>query len=50
MGCGWESVSRLGCGQAVVRIAPPLTIERPLVEEGLAIFEDALTEAEKATS
>ncbi|MBI3326856.1 MAG: acetyl ornithine aminotransferase family protein [Nitrospinae bacterium] len=37
----------LGCGQSVVRIAPPLTIERSLVEEGLAIFEDALTEAEK---
>jgi 4-aminobutyrate aminotransferase len=36
----------LGCGQSVVRIAPPLNIERPLVEEGLAIFEDALTEAE----
>ncbi|MBI3326773.1 MAG: aminotransferase class III-fold pyridoxal phosphate-dependent enzyme [Nitrospinae bacterium] len=37
----------LGCGQSVVRIAPPLTIERPLLEEGLAIFEDALTEVEK---
>jgi 4-aminobutyrate aminotransferase len=37
----------LGCGQAVVRIAPPLNIPRPLVEEGLAIFEEALTEAEK---
>jgi 4-aminobutyrate aminotransferase-like enzyme len=30
-----------------VRIAPPLNIPRPLVEEGLAIFEEALTEAEK---
>jgi 4-aminobutyrate aminotransferase len=38
----------LGCGQSVVRIAPPLNIERPLVEEGLAIFEAALTEAEQA--
>jgi 4-aminobutyrate aminotransferase len=37
----------LGCGQSVVRIAPPLNIERPLVHEGLEIFEEALIEAEK---
>ena len=35
-------------GQSVVRVAPPLNIERPLVNEALEIFEDALTEAEKA--
>jgi 4-aminobutyrate aminotransferase len=39
----------LGCGQSVVRIAPPLNIERPLVDEALEIFEDALTEAERST-
>ena len=38
----------LGCGQSVARIAPPLNIERPLVDEALEIFEDALTEAERA--
>lgn len=39
----------LGCGRSVVRIVPPLTIDQPLVEEGLAIFEAALTEAEQTT-
>ena len=38
----------LGCGQSVVRVAPPLNIERRLVQEGLEIFEEALTEAEKS--
>jgi 4-aminobutyrate aminotransferase len=37
----------LGCGRSVVRIIPPLNIERPLVEEGVEIFEEALTEAEQ---
>ena len=37
----------LGCGQSVVSVAPPLNIERPLVDEALEIFEDALTEAER---
>lgn len=39
----------LSCGRSVVRIIPALTITRPLVEEGLAIFEQALTEAERTT-
>ena len=29
-------------------MTPPLNIPRPLVEEGLSIFERALTEAESA--
>ena len=37
----------LGCGRSAVRIAPPLMIPKPLVDEGLEIFEDALTEVEK---
>jgi len=37
----------LGCGRSVVRVAPPLSIEPALVDEGLAIFEAALTEAAK---
>lgn len=35
------------CGTNAIRFTPPLNIERPLVEEGLAIFEKALTEAEE---
>lgn len=34
------------CGTNAIRMTPPLNIERPLVEEGLSIFEKALTEAE----
>ena len=36
----------LGCGRSTVRFAPPLNIERGLVDEGLALFEEALAEAE----
>jgi 4-aminobutyrate aminotransferase len=39
----------LSCGRSVLRIVPALNIARPLVEEGLAIFERALTEAEQTT-
>ncbi|MCZ2115379.1 MAG: acetyl ornithine aminotransferase family protein [Anaerolineae bacterium] len=35
------------CGTNAIRFTPPLNIERSLVEEGLAIFEKALTEAEE---
>jgi 4-aminobutyrate aminotransferase len=34
------------CGTNSIRMTPPLNIDRPLVEEGLTIFERALTEAE----
>jgi 4-aminobutyrate aminotransferase len=34
------------CGTNSIRMTPPLNIARPLVDEGLAIFEQALTEAE----
>jgi hypothetical protein len=30
-------------------MVPPLTIDQPVAEEGLAIFEVALTEAEQTT-
>jgi 4-aminobutyrate aminotransferase len=39
----------LSCGTSTVRFIPPLSIERNLVDEGLRIFEEALTEAEKTT-
>ncbi len=34
------------CGTNAIRMTPPLNIPRHLVEEGLHIFEEALTEAE----
>ena len=36
----------LGCGTSVIRIAPPLVITRAEVEEGLAILDHAIAEAE----
>lgn len=34
------------CGPNAIRMTPPLNISRPLIDEGLGIFEKALTEAE----
>ena len=39
----------LSCGQSVIRIAPPLSISKSEVDEGLRMFEEALTQAEKET-
>jgi len=38
----------LGAGQNVVRFMPPLIIDEETADKGLTIFEEALTEAEKA--
>jgi len=37
----------LGCSKGVIRIAPPLCITRAEIDEGLAVFEEALGLAEK---
>jgi 4-aminobutyrate aminotransferase-like enzyme len=37
----------MGCGVSTMRIIPPLVITRPEVDEGLEIFEHALTLAEE---
>ena len=37
----------LGCGKSTIRISPPLSITKDELEEGLAIFEDAITIAER---
>ena len=37
----------MGCGKSTVRIAPPLVIDRALLDEGLAIFEEAIRLAEQ---
>jgi 4-aminobutyrate aminotransferase len=36
----------LGCGKSVIRLAPPLCITKKEVDEGLEIFEYAITMAE----
>jgi 4-aminobutyrate aminotransferase len=36
------------CGTNSIRLTPPLNVPQPLVDEGLQIFEEALTEAEAA--
>jgi 4-aminobutyrate aminotransferase len=36
----------LGCGKSVIRVSPPLCITEGEIDEGLAIFEAALTIAE----
>ena len=37
----------LGCGDSVIRVSPPLNITKAEIDEGLKIFEEAVTEAEK---
>jgi 4-aminobutyrate aminotransferase len=37
----------LSCGKSVIRVAPPLCITKSEMDEGLNIFEEALTAAEK---
>jgi 4-aminobutyrate aminotransferase len=37
----------LSCGKSVMRIAPPLSTTKSEMDEGLAIFEEAITLAEK---
>src|SRR6185503_10486155 len=37
----------LGCGKSVIRLAPPLCITRQEIDEGLEIFEYAITLAEQ---
>ena len=37
----------LSCGKSVIRFAPPLSITKLEIDEGLKIFEEALSLAEK---
>ncbi len=37
----------LGCGKSVIRLSPPLSTTRAEMEDGLKIFEEAITLAEK---
>ena len=48
VGKGFErGLLMLSCGKSVIRVAPPLAITKSEMDEGLQIFEDALTAAEK---
>jgi 4-aminobutyrate aminotransferase len=42
-----DGLITLSCGKNVIRIAPPLNIEKKHIDEGLQIFENAVTQAEK---
>ena len=37
----------LGCGKSVIRFAPPLSVSRAEIDEGLNIFEESLTVSER---
>ena len=37
----------LGCGESTIRIAPPLNIGQDEVDEGLKIFEEAISLVER---
>lgn len=45
--CFENGLLTLGCGRSTMRFMPPLMIGKDLVDEGLEIFEGALTRAEK---
>ena len=40
----------LGCGRSTIRVSPPLSITRSEMDEGLEIFEEAITLAEQEYS
>ncbi len=44
----YQGLLILPCGENAVRFIPPLNTPHTLIEEGLHLFEDALTESEKA--
>lgn len=47
--CFESGLITLGCGKSTMRFMPPLMIGQDLVDEGLGIFEQALTEGERKT-
>lgn len=42
-----KGILTMGSGESSVRIAPPLTITKGMIDEALVIFEEAIAEAEK---
>jgi 4-aminobutyrate aminotransferase len=45
--CFERGLLTLSCGRSVIRIAPPLSISKSEIDEGLRMFEEALGAAEK---
>jgi 4-aminobutyrate aminotransferase len=45
--CWKRGIAIITCGASTLRIAPPLTITRELVDAGLEIIEDVIKEVEK---
>ena len=45
--CYLRGLLILGCGVSTIRFMPALNISSDLVDEGLAIFDEALTAAER---
>lgn len=45
--CFENGLLTLGCGKSVIRVAPPLCITEAEIDEGLLIFEEAITQAER---
>lgn len=45
--CFERGLLTLGCGRSTIRFMPALMIQRDWVDEGLAIFESAVTETER---
>lgn len=37
----------LGCGKSTIRLAPPLSITKSEIDQGLLLFEDAISQAEQ---
>jgi len=48
--CFEHGLLTLGCGRSTIRFMPALMIQKDLVDEGLEIFETALTEVEKTVN
>ncbi len=46
--CFEHGLLTLGCGRSTIRFMPALMVPKELVDEGLEIFESALTEAENS--
>jgi 4-aminobutyrate aminotransferase len=47
MRCFELGLMTLTCGQSAVRLCPPLIVNRQIIDQGLEIFDRAITEAEK---
>lgn len=46
--CYENGLLTLGCGKSVIRVSPPLCITKQEIDEGLAIFDKAISECENS--